>query len=237
VDVYGCDVAITKMDENIPRFGIWKDRNIARHGVKRREGKAIVMSLLRVLDEFQAANVQPLVLTRQPPNETKWRPPQPGHYKVNVDGAVFAKKKQVGVGVIIRDSAGMVIAALSRKLALPLGVLETEAKAMEVGVQFALDVGARDLTLEGDSLCICNALQGLGEASSSVHNFVTGTLHLAKGFRNAAFSHTKSPANVPAHFLAQHATNVENYVAWLEECPSHVELACTNDVSSLSINE
>ena len=80
------------------------------------------MSLLRVLDEFQAANVQPLVLTRQPPNETKWRPPQLGHYKVNVDGAVFVKKKQVGVGVI---------AALSRKLALPLGVLETEAK--EIG--------------------------------------------------------------------------------------------------------
>ena len=107
-----------------------------------------------MLDEFQAANVQPLVLTRQPPNETKWRPPQPGHYKVNVDGAVFAKKKQVGVGVIIGDSAGMVIAALSRNFALPLGVLETEAKAMEVGVQFALDVGARDVTLEGDSLCI-----------------------------------------------------------------------------------
>ena len=131
--------------------------------------------------------MQPLVLTRQPPNETKWRTPQPSHYKVNVDGAIFSKKKYVGIRVIIRDSEGMVIVALNRKLALPLGVLETEAKVMEVGVQFALDVRVRDVTLKGDSLCICNALQALGEASSSVHNIVVGTLHLAKGFRNVAF--------------------------------------------------
>ena len=108
---------------------------------------------------------------------------------------------------------------------------------MEVKVQFALDVGVRDVTLEGDSICICNVLQGLGEASSSVQNIVAGTLHLAKGFRTVAFSHTKRLGNVPAHLLAQHAANVENYVAWLEECPNHVEFACNNDVSSFSINE
>ena len=53
--------------------------------------------------------------------------------------------------MIIRDSAGMVIAALSQKLVLPLGALEIEAKAIEVGVQFALDVRVRDVTLERDS--------------------------------------------------------------------------------------
>ena len=213
-------------------WGIWKDRNTVRHGGKHREGKAIVRSSLRVLDEFQLVNVRQLAPTRQPSNEIKWRPPQPGHYKVNVNGAVFSKRKQVGFGVIIRDSGGLVIAALSRKLACPLGALETEAKAMEVGFQFALDVGIRDVTLEGDSICICNALQGLGEASSSGKNIVAGTLHLAKGFRTVSFSHTKRLGNVPAHLLAQHAANVKNYVAWIEECPSHVQFACNNDVSS-----
>ena len=76
-----------------------------------------------------------------------------------------------------------------------------------------------------------------GEASSSVQNIDAGMLHLAKGFRTVAFPHTKRLGNVPAHLLAQHAANVESYVAWLEECPSHVEFACNNDVSSFSINE
>ena len=66
---------------------------------------------------------------------------------------------------------------------------------------------------------------------SSVQNIVAGTLHLVKGFRTVALSHTKRLGNVPAHLLAQHAANVENYFAWLEECPSHVELACNDDVS------
>ena len=143
----------------------------------------------------------------------------------------------MGIGVIIRDSEGMVIVALSQKLALPLGALEIESKAMEVEVQFALDVGVRDVMLEGDSKCICNALQGLGETASSVQNVVAGMIHLAQAFRSIAFSHTKKQANVPAHLLAQYAANINNYVAWLEECPSHGGLACNHDVSSFSNNE
>ena len=56
-------------------WGIWKDRNTAKHGGNRREGKAIIRSSLRVLDEFQLANVRLLAPTRQPSNEIKWRPP------------------------------------------------------------------------------------------------------------------------------------------------------------------
>lgn len=109
-------------------WGIWKERNTARHGGKHKEDKAIVRSSLRVLDKFQLANVRLLAPIRQPSNEIKWRPPHPGHYKVNVDGVVFSKRKQVGIGVIIRDSGGLVIAALSQKLAFPLGALEKKQR-------------------------------------------------------------------------------------------------------------
>ena len=124
------------------------------------------------------------------------------------------------------------IAALSQKLACPLGALETEAKAMEVGIQFALDVGVRDVTFEGDALSICNALRGVGEVSTSVQNIIVGMSHLVKAFRTYAFSHTKRQGNIPAHLLAQHARSVVSYIAWLEECPSLVEHACAHDIIS-----
>ena len=53
---------------------------------------------------------------------------------MDVDGAVFSKRKQAGVGVVVRDGAGQVIAVLRRKLYTLLGPLETEAKAMEIGI-------------------------------------------------------------------------------------------------------
>lgn len=75
----------------------------------------------------------------------------PGYFKVNVNGALFTKSKQSSVGVIVRDEEGNVVAAMCRKLDLPLGALETEVKALKIGVKFAKEVGLRDVLFEGDS--------------------------------------------------------------------------------------
>lgn len=210
-------------------WGIWKDRNDIRHGGRLRSGQAMTRSSLCLLEEFQLANERPTANVERN-HDVRWAPPQAGCYKVNVDGAVFSKKKQAGVGVVIRDDAGQVIAALSRKLYSPLGPLETEAKAMEIGVIFAMEVGVRDVTFEGDSLEIYNAIHGLTVAAPSAQTVIIGLLKRAQDFRTFSFSHTKRLGNTPAHVLAQYAVNVEDFVVWLEECPGCIECACMHDV-------
>ena len=157
-------------------------------------------------------------------------PPPPGYFKVNVDGAIFAKSNQSGVGVIVRNEDGNVVAAMCRKLDLPLGVLETEAKALEMGVAFAEEVGLRDVVFEADSQVLINAIHGTGEAASSVQNIIQGVLRRAQGFRTFDFLHTKRQGNAPAHLLAHQAQKVESLAVWLEECPSQVAHACAKDV-------
>ncbi|XP_030939770.1 uncharacterized protein LOC115964643 [Quercus lobata] len=107
-------------------------------------------------------------------NRVAWKPPPPGSFKVNVDGALFSKSKQSGVGVMVHDEEGNVIAAMSRKMDLPLGVLKMEAKALEIGVKLAEEVGLRDVVFEGDSQLIINAIHGIGEAEASVQNIIQG---------------------------------------------------------------
>ena len=80
---------------------------------------------------------------------------------------------------MVRDEKGSVIAALSRKLDLPLGALETEAKALEIGVCSAEDVGLRDVVFEGDSQLVINAIHGIAEAEALVQNIVLGVLRKA----------------------------------------------------------
>ena len=70
---------------------------------------------------------------------------------INTDGAVFKQTQATGIGVVARDHEGQVIAAMSKKLWVPLGPLEAEVKAMEEGILFAGDVGLQDVIFECDS--------------------------------------------------------------------------------------
>ncbi|XP_075669676.1 uncharacterized protein LOC142639367 [Castanea sativa] len=214
-------------------LGIWRSRNEVRHGGKRHPGLTIVRSSLKLLEDFQSAKEKLIRPRIESQNRAAWKPPPPGSFKVNVDGAIFPKSKQSGVGVIVRDEEGNVIAAMSRKLRLPLDALETEAKALEIGMEFAKEVGLRDVVFEGDSQLIINVVRGIGEAKASILNVIHGVLRTAQRFRTFDFLHIKRQGNAPAHLLAQHAQNVEDVIVWLEDCPSQVAHACAHDVSFL----
>ncbi|XP_050242215.1 uncharacterized protein LOC126691198 [Quercus robur] len=197
-------------------------------------GREILKTSLHLVDECHAVNEVRRVNLRQARPMITWKPPARDQYKVNVNGAVFKHRKKAGIGVVIRDKNGVVIAALSKSVNAPLDAVEVEAKAMEAGVLFAQDVGIREAVFEGDSLIIFKALQGEGEAPSSTHNVLAVTLEQASGFRSSYFSHVKRQGNVPAHLLAQYAKEVENYVVWLEECPSFLKHTCAQDLSVVS---
>ena len=62
-------------------------------------------------------------------------------------------KKNVGpwVGMVVRDGEGNVLAAMSKRVLASSATLEAEAKSMEAAVQFAWDMGFRDIVCETDS--------------------------------------------------------------------------------------
>ena len=78
--------------------------------------------------------------SKQPTEAAVWTPPSPSRYKINVDGAVFKEQKMARVGILIRDAAGQFIGACSKKIDPPLGAIEVEAKAVEIGLQFSKDM-------------------------------------------------------------------------------------------------
>ena len=45
----------------------------------------------------------------------RWRAPQVGFVKVNFDGALFGDSNKSGVGIVIRDKNGAVLASCSKK--------------------------------------------------------------------------------------------------------------------------
>ena len=128
------------------------NRNEVRCGGARKSGRQIISWASDYLRKYRSAILHDSPVASAPQQGVRWVPPRGGNFKINVDGAVFLKQKAVGVGVVIRDSEGRLEAAPSKKILLPLGAAEVEAKAFEVGLLFAKEVGVRDVVLEGDSI-------------------------------------------------------------------------------------
>ena len=118
-----------------------------------------------------------------------------------------------------------------QKLGCTLGAIETESKAIEAGLLFALDIGIRDVVVESDCLLMIQALKGTTTPPSMVSAVTQGILDLSMGFNRVEFSHVKRQGNRSAHVLAKHALGIIDFIAWIEETPCFLEQTLIHDVT------
>ena len=71
----------------------------------------------------------------------KWRPPNPEVVKINCNRATFKEQKKLGIGLVIRDNKGLVIASMSKLLPQQYTPMEIEALAASTALEFAAELG------------------------------------------------------------------------------------------------
>ena len=59
----------------------------------------------------------------------RWSPPPDGSYKANFDAATFKEDERTGIGVILRNNKGLVMASASQNIQLMTSMVEMEAMA------------------------------------------------------------------------------------------------------------
>ncbi|XP_065629267.1 uncharacterized protein LOC136067405 [Quercus suber] len=99
-------------------------------------------------------------------------------YKTNYDGAVFAELEEVGIGVIIRDVKGLVIAALAKKIPYPGSVEVLEALVARRAARFAVELGLSGYEFEDDSEVVWRALRSVDGANSSIGEIIKDTMYI-----------------------------------------------------------
>ena len=156
-----------------------------------------------------------------------------GWYKVNVDKAVVKEINSCGVGVVIRNDKGQIMGAMSKKLELPLGALEVEAKAVEEGVMLAKDLGLRHIIIEGDAQKVMSALAGHTSPPSSIQNIIAGARQWSLNFSAWKVTHVQRNCNQTAHLMARNAKLIFESVIWVEDTPPVIETQIAFDVRCL----
>ena len=160
----------------------------------------------------------------------RWTAPPDGLYKINFDATLFTTLDRVGIGVIIRDYKGLVMASLSHSISPPLTVLETETMVATRALEFAQELGLDSDILEGDCEVLMNSLK-----EDSLHLASSGLLikevkATAESFQCISFSHVRREGTIVAHNLTKHARHVTDFSVWMEDVSSHTLIAYQTDL-------
>lgn len=141
---------------------------------------------------------------QMPLNQSKWFTPPIGFFKINVDGATSKDNKASSIGAIIKDSNGLVSAAVSRILLAQYLVEEAEAKALDYRVLLAQDLNISHIITESDALSIVQTLLSK-QTNGVIGHLIQGILSALALFRSWKIQHLEREFNRAAHELAQQA--------------------------------
>ena len=119
--------------------------------------------------------------------------------------------------MVIRDSEGMVIAALSERISLPSTVEDVEALACRKAISFAIEMGLQDVIFEVDSEIIYRHLVSDSTCMAAFGHIIEDSRRLITSLRKVSFSHVRRNGNRVADKLAKLAKYLYEPQVWIED--------------------
>ena len=192
---------------------IWEGRNRVRLWQKGYGIGEVCQCASNLLKGFHDVHKKvPQMVVRS--SDSQWKPPASSMYKINFDGTLFEEQASASLGVIIRDSTGLVIGALSQKIRLPGSVDMVEALATSRAIVFAKELCLQSMVVEGDSLQVIQAIVA-ARPSKTMFGHVIAEIHSLVSNVNCSFCHFKREGNKLAHTLACRAIAYADFDVWL----------------------
>ncbi|KAK2638308.1 hypothetical protein Ddye_026103 [Dipteronia dyeriana] len=85
-------------------------------------------------------------------NSSRWRPPDDGVFKINMDTVTYFKNKMIGFSAINRENSGGVKVTSIKNAKAILVPIIVEAMAIKHGILLALESGLVPFQIEADSV-------------------------------------------------------------------------------------
>ncbi|KAK2649997.1 hypothetical protein Ddye_017486 [Dipteronia dyeriana] len=145
----------------------------------------------------------------------KWRPPVGGFYKINTDATLVEGKTVVGVGAVIRNHLGQVMASTAQRLEVSISTKLAEAMAILRGIVFTVDSGLVPTVIESNALSVVSLINS-GSPNLTELGLVCGDIakHIQDGVITAV-GFIPRKAKVVAHTLAKMALSIDQDRFWM----------------------
>lgn len=202
-------------------WALWNDRNAVRMGrkipslaVKCDWVEEFIVSFLQARE--QSASLSASGEARS--SGIRWARPPEGWSKLNVDASCLIAAQITGTGAIIRDSSGMVLAAMTNSIGVSYSPFIAEALAVLEGLKLALRLNLSSIIVESDCQALVNMINGVSSTLAVDGVWVHDITDMAKNFGNIVFAHVGRGSNVSAHCLARKGLSSGSFL-WLDNFP------------------
>ena len=136
-----------------------------------------------------------------------WRPPPETCVKANFDRAVFSQDGLAGIGIIIRNEQGLVMAALSQQIPLLTSMEMVEVLAAHRALVFAKELGFDKVIVGRDSANTITSINGGHMDHSALGHVLLDIKRLFSSFSHISVKHINREGNCVAHKLARRAAS------------------------------
>ena len=157
----------------------------------------------------------------------KWSPPPEGSVLINIDAAIFSQSQRMGIGVVIRNHLGQVLAAC-RRYVMHFQLPElAEAVAMRHALKFAEEAGFRKVIVASDCATLISKVKCLQSDRSHIGVLVHDIKSRASKFNSCTFTHVNRCCNMAAHVLAR-SSEYDLGSGWFNLVPDVIRtIVCT----------
>lgn len=161
--------------------------------------------------------------------DTRWSRPRPGSLKLNTDAAIKPGRGFVGLGGVIRNEHGQVLATWALKCEASWDVNTAELMSIKEGLMVARQLQLRVNSTENDS---ANAIQEInGDFPFSPQALVVHDIKaLLSVVGHGNCSVIRRSANEVAHTLAISVLASSRDRVWADCCPLFIAFAVSRDI-------
>ncbi|KAL9450912.1 hypothetical protein AB3S75_012621 [Citrus x aurantiifolia] len=214
-------------------WAIWYARNRFVIEGKQEEPKLTAARASAIVESYKRIKTQngPARSIHYQNNQQIWTPPPEGKYKVNVDAAIQMAGLKAGLGAVVRNSNGKIIAAAVKKVCFQGTVASMEAEAVLFGIQVAQQVEYLPMIIESDSTEVVELVWSWKSSLTEVSWTVEEIKQQLQISNASSLQYVPRKCNAIAHAIAKVALDFENSVIWLEDFPVRIMMLLSNFIN------
>jgi|UniRef100_A0A2N9HI72 hypothetical protein len=197
---------------------IWADRNATWLNNPRSDAISLSSKATSYVEEFLDSNNRAdHPITNNPPT---WTPPPNPQYKLNVSWQRFKTRASLGIGAVIRDSKGALMAAYCEEIPCAGDGLHNAARSLQKSLIFGQEAGFTHIIVEFSHPLLKSLITADEVCLSELEDTLAQIRVCSNFFHHIAFNSISRSCNKAAKSLAIYAKEITEPSIWIEEGPA-----------------